>query len=166
MTVARVLCGGALVVGLLMSVGGCYTSVKPATKSAVAPGHDHPDEGPHHGALAEWGQEDYHAEFTVDHQTKQATVYLLGPDAKKPAPIKERDITIIIKNVTPPVTINLKATPEKDDPPGTASRFVGKHDILGKEMEFAGEINGMVEGKAFIGDFKEKPHKDHKHEKK
>src|SRR2546423_14706006 len=49
--------------------------------------HAHPTEGPHHGALAEWGDEEYHAEFTVDHKGKKATVYILDGTARKAAPI-------------------------------------------------------------------------------
>jgi hypothetical protein len=127
--------------------------------------HDHPDAGPHGGALAEWGDEKYHAEFTVDHGKKQATVYILDGDAKKAAPIAATTIDLAITNVKPLVRVALKADPQKDDPKGQASRFVGTADELGKEMEFKGEISGNVAGTPYTGSFEEKEH-SHGHDKK
>jgi hypothetical protein len=43
--------------------------------------HDHGN-GPHGGALADWSGGKFHAEFTVNHDRKEATVYLLGADGK------------------------------------------------------------------------------------
>jgi hypothetical protein len=122
--------------------------------------HDHPDEGPHGGALAEWGNEEYHAEFTVDHKTKQATVYILDGTAKKAPdidPAKITEVKLSITNVTPPFTLTLKHDPKKSDTKGIA--FVGTHDALGKEMEFKGNISGKIGDKPqYNGDFKEEPH--------
>ena len=42
---------------------------------------------PHGGPLAEWGEDEYHAEFTVDHKEKKAGVYIYAGDAKTPKPI-------------------------------------------------------------------------------
>ena len=42
-------------------------------------------------------------------------------------------------------------------PPGTSSRFVGKHEKLGVEQEFAGEVSGDVDGRPLAGEFEEKP---------
>lgn len=158
----------AILAAALFATGGCTPHVvtKPkSSASATGHGHDHPHEGPHGGALVEWGDEEYHAEFTVDHGKKQATVYILDGSAKKPAPIKVESITLVIMNVKPPATVTLKADPQKDDPASSASRFVGQHDALGKEMEFEGEISGKVGEKPYAGDFKEEAH-DHKHEHK
>ena len=44
-------------------------------------------QGPHKGAIGDWGNK-YHIEFTVDHDKKEATVYILGSDEMTPAPIK------------------------------------------------------------------------------
>lgn len=129
-------------------------------------GHDHPAEGPHNGALAEWGEEEYHVEFTVDHGQKQATVYILDGKAKQAMPIQAETITLVLKNVQPPANVTLRADPQQDDPKGTASRFVGQHDALAKEMEFQGEISAKVGDKPYAGEFEEKAHKDHKHDKK
>ncbi len=51
--------------------------------------------------------------------------------------------------------MDLKATPEAGDPAGKSSRFVGKHEHLGKEQEFEGTLSGVVDGKPYAGDFKE-----------
>ncbi len=122
-------------------------------------GHVHSDPGPHGGVLAEWGEEEYHAEFTVDHAKKQATVYILDGQAKNAVPIASETIELTLTNVTPPVQIALQADPQKEDPKGSASRFVGTHDQLGTEMEFKGEISGQVARKPYTGTFEEKEHK-------
>lgn len=142
---------------------------KPAGKTgsdaAANTGHGHPHDGPHEGALAEWGDEEYHAEFTVDHGKKQATVYILDGTAKSAPKVDPKEIGSVVLTIkaTPPVRIELQADGQKTDARGIA--FSGTHDLLGKEMEFEGTISGKVTNKDYAGDFAEKPH-DHKHEKK
>src|SRR5262249_30899832 len=99
-----------------------------------------------------------------DHKAQEATVYILGGDAKKPAPIAVEKLTLSIKN--PQFQLELKAVPQEGDPTGKSSRFTGKHENFGKEQEFEGTLSGVVEGKPYAGDFKEEEPKDHKHEKK
>jgi hypothetical protein len=113
--------------------------------------------GPHGGTVADWGGGKYHVEFTVDHGKHEATVYVLGGDEKTPAPVKAKDGQLLLTIKEPPFQVVLKATPLKDDPPGAASRFVGTHERLGKEQEFAGTISGEVDGKPYAGDFREEP---------
>jgi hypothetical protein len=122
--------------------------------------HDH-GAGPHDGTIFDFGK--WHAEFNVDHKTKEATVHILTYK-NKPSPIQVEKLLLSIK--TPQFQVDLKATPEEGDPAGKASRFVGKHDNFGKEQEFEGTLSGEVDGKPYAGDFKEEEHKDHKHEKK
>lgn len=148
---------------LTLSSGCSQRPISPSKKTdAKKPAHDHPDEGPHNGALAEWGEK-YHAEFTVNHDTKTATVFILDESAKKNVPIPADTITLTITNVKPPVQIPLKADPEKDDPKGQSSRFVGTHEKLATVMEFKGEISGKVGETPYVGTFEEKAHD---HEKK
>jgi hypothetical protein len=128
--------------------------------------HSHPEEGPHGGPLAEWGEEKYHAEFVVNHDKKEATVYILDGSAKKASPIAAETISLTITNVKPVAQITLKADPDKDDPKGSSSRFVGTHDKLGTKMDFTGEISGKVGNTPYAGTFEKHDHKDHKHEKK
>jgi hypothetical protein len=139
----------------------------PAKRAAkkAGHGHAHPEHGPHAGALAEWGDGDYHVEFTVDHAGKQATVYLLDRTAQRAPRVaadKVTQMTLTLTNVTPPLTLELKHDPHKSDAKGVA--FVATHDQLGKEMEFKGTISGKVGDKDFAGDFTEEPH-DHQHSK-
>ena len=148
----------ALGAALLFALAGCFPADSARggkAKGGHGHAHAHPDEGPHHGALAEWGEEEYHPEFTVDHKTQEATVYILDGNAKKAKPIKAKSIGLALK-LQPPVTLTLDAKPQQGDPEGASSRFVGKHAALAKEQEFEGTISGEVDGKPYSGDFKEK----------
>ncbi|MDP1797670.1 MAG: hypothetical protein Q8K78_09325 [Planctomycetaceae bacterium] len=126
------------------------TAPKDATKHAAH------GEGPHEGAVADWGGGKYHVEFTVDHDKQEATVYVLGDDEKTAAPIKAEKILLSIN--APKFQVDLVAAPQEGEADGKASRFVGKHESLGKVQEFAGSISGEVEGTPYVGDFKEEPH--------
>ncbi len=175
MTAIRLLTMTSFLASTMLFVAGCNPGGTPAakdTKDAKAGGkkdakkvdkHDHPHEGPHEGALAEWGEEEFHVEFTVDHKKQEARVYVLGPDSKKAAPIKSAKIMLSIKD--PLIQIELKPEPQKDDPAGSASVFVGKHEKLAVEREFVGTLSGEVNGKQFAGDFKEDEHAGHKDKK-
>ena len=102
-----------------------------------------------------------HAEFTVDHKKQEATVYILDADVKKAEPSQADKLLLSIKN--PQFQAELKAVPMDGEPKGKSSRFVGKHEKLGVEQEFEGTVSGEIEGKPYLGDFKEKP-EDHKHD--
>lgn len=125
-------------------------------------GHDHDDhdhgDAPHDGTIADWGGGDYHVEFTVNHDEQQATVYILGDDAKTAKPIAVDEIQLNIKD--PVLSATLKASPQDGDPEGQASRFVGNHEGLGVVQEYEGTISGVVDGTPYAGDFKEVAH-DH-----
>jgi hypothetical protein len=153
----------------LLGTLGCGPAFAPAPAPAPAPqptagkGHGPEHEhgaGPHGGAVADWGGGAYHVEFTVDHEKKEATVYILGSDEKTPAPIKAAAIQLTI--VDPPTEVELAARPLEGESEGTSSRFVGTHDTIGIVKEFSGTIGGVIEGTPYSGDFKEEPHGDHK----
>jgi hypothetical protein len=126
-------------------------TAKTAEKNPEKEEHSH-GAGPHGGTITEWGAEAYHVEFTVNHEKKEATVYILGGDAKTPSPIKTEKIRLVIND--PSTELDLTALPLEGEKDG-ASRFVGTHDNLGKVKEFAGTISGEVEGTPYTGDFKE-----------
>jgi hypothetical protein len=156
----RVMLVGAALAAILV-MAGCGSPAGPGKQEGDSAGkkpkeddHSH-GTGPHGGAVCDWGK--YHLEFTVDHQKKEATVYVLKLDAKAAAPIKADQLLLKIKD--PPFELVLKPAPQEKDPKGTASRFVGKHDRLGKEQEFEGTITGEVGGKTYTGEFKEEPEK-------
>src|SRR5947209_1202579 len=116
--------GSAFLAGSL-ALAGCNSQPagpSPTTAIPAKPvGHDHADEGPHGGPLVEWGQEEYHLEFTVDHGKQEATVYVYDGNIKGPKPLPAQPLTLTLKQ--PVVTIALEAKPQADDPAGSASRF-------------------------------------------
>jgi len=118
--------------------------------------HSHGTSGPHGGVLAEWGDHDYHVEFTVDHQAREVVVYLLDATAKKaPAldPQLVTDMKVTLQNVPGPIVIELKYDAGRSSTQGLA--FAGRHDILAKEMDFRGEVSGLVKGTPYVGAFAE-----------
>lgn len=152
---------GTLLLGLAL-VTGCGnqgTSPRGGEKATTIGGGKEEDHshgtGPHGGAVFDLGGGTYHAEFTVDHRKQQATVYTLGSDAKTAAPVKADLLLLSIKE--PPFQVELKAIPLSGEPKGKSSRFVGQHERLGKEQEFAGTVSGLIDGKPYAGDFKEEP---------
>ena len=149
----------------LMVGCGDKAAQEPATQPAAAADdhpHPHPDEahghgaGPHDGTLADWGGGKYHVEFTVDHEKQEGTVYVLGGDEKTPSPIKAEEIQLSIKD--PVMQVTLKATPQEEDPEGSASRFVGNHESLGVVQEYEGTVTGVIDDTPYSGNFKEEPH--------
>lgn len=152
---------------IALFVAGCES--QPAATSSSTPkptsahdDHDHHGAGPHGGTIAEWGGGMYHIEFTVDHDKKESVVYVLGGDAKTPAPIKAAAVMLTINE--PSFQVELTAQPLEGESKGMSSRFVGQHDSLGKVQEFAGTVTAEVDGTPFAGDFKEEAEgHDHKH---
>lgn len=117
--------------------------------------HDH-GAGPHDGTLADWGGGAYHVEFTVDHDKKEATVYILGSDEKTPTPIAAESILLTIKE--PSLQTDLKPVPLEGEAAGKSSRFVGTHDGLATVRNFEGTISAEVDGTPYAGNFKEEAH--------
>jgi hypothetical protein len=161
----RMPAGGLTALAALALVVGCNKQGETNPKGDTRPGkaatdakgdHGH-GAGPHGGTVADWGGGKYHVEFTVDHGKQEATVYILGSDEKTPAPIKAADGQLLLTIKEPSFQVPLKAAPQQGDPKGTASRFVGKHEKLGKEQEFAGTISGEADGTPYAGDFQEEP---------
>jgi hypothetical protein len=151
---------GLFVIGLCLTVVmGCGTSAPPAappvnsTEPAAHAGHG---AGPHDGTVTDWGGGKYHVEFTVDHDKKEATVYILGGDEKTPAPVKATKVLLSIND--PKFEVELMPQPLDGETDGACSRFVGTHDNLGIVREFAGTISGEIQGTPYTGDFKEEPH--------
>jgi hypothetical protein len=126
----------------------------PANTKTESGDHAH-GPGPHGGTVADWGGGAYHVEFTVDHDKKQATVYVLGSDEKSPSPVKADKVLLSITE--PAFQVDLTPEPLEGETGGMSSRFVGEHDNLGIVREFAGTISAEVEGKPFAGDFQELP---------
>jgi hypothetical protein len=152
---------GSVLACVLMTFGcGNGEEEKPAADNAASStaaddgGHSH-GSGPHGGAVSDWGGGAYHVEFTVNHDKKESTVYVLGSDGKSPAPIAASNITLSIDE--PAFQVELAAQPLEGEPAGLSSRFVGTHDNLGIVREFSGSITGEVDGTPYAGDFAETP---------
>jgi len=149
---------------LLSAAIGCGSTTPPtaAPSNAAAPATHGHGAGPHEGVVTDWGGGKYHVEFAVDHDKKEATVYILGGDEKTPAPVKATKVMLSIND--PKFEVELIPQPQAGEADGASSQFVGTHDNLGIVREFAGTITGEVEGTPYTGDFKEEPHgADHKH---
>jgi len=121
--------------------------------------HDH-GAGPHGGTLADWGGGRYHVEFSVDHDAKQATIHVLGADAKTPAVVSAANGKLLLTIREPAFQVDLLARPQTGETAAAASRYVGTHESLGVVREFAGTISGEVDGTPFAGEFVEQAH-DH-----
>lgn len=146
---------GLAVVGCGSEESAPTTTPETTNSKPAEEGHSH-GEGPHGGTIADWGGGTYHVEFTVDHDKKEATVYIVGSDGKSPAPIKAEKVHLVIND--PETELDLTAQPLEGEAEGTSSRFVGTHDTIGIVKEFEGTITGEVEGTPYVGEFKELPH--------
>jgi hypothetical protein len=155
----------ALATSVMMATGCGEKPSAPATQqtapaSAAADDHHH-GAAPHGGTITDWGGGVYHVEFTVDHDAKSASVYILGSDGKSPEPVKADKILLSISD--PAFQVELNADPLPGELGGMSSRFVGTHDNLGIVREFAGTVSGEVEGTPYVGEFSEVAG-DHGHE--
>ena len=130
--------------------GGCDGKKEAPKGNQPANDHEH-DAGPHGVAILEFGK--YHGEFKPDHVKKEATVWVLGADAQKPARIKADKLRLVVSNTNPKIEIDPLPTDKADD--GTASVFGGKHDGFGIELESEGTVSGQIDGTPYSGDFKE-----------
>ncbi|MBY0513074.1 MAG: hypothetical protein K2P78_04085 [Gemmataceae bacterium] len=126
---------------------------------AVVAGAARADEiGPNKGPVAEWGEEEYHLEVLPDAKTGTVTVLVYGNHddlhkAKKKA-IDSKSVTVTFKN--PALTVKLDPAPEKDDPKGASTKFVGKAAGLDKLGKLEGTVAGKVGNKPYSGEFKQK----------
>ena len=142
---------------------------KAATAKSSDHGHSHNDDhhshgaGPHDGTLADWGGGKYHVEFTVDHDKKEAVIYVLDSDEKTAAPVKTADGKLLLTIREPAFQVELVARPLAGEGDGKSSCYGGTHESLGIIREFTGTISGEVDGTPFAGEFAEQPHGDHDH---
>ena len=137
-----------LAFGLTFATFGCssksdYKTVDAVKQAAPLPEHDHGHaaKGPHGGGIVELGDEEYHAEIVVDHDSESVVVYLLGKDAKTATPVAATEVTLALEGKE---DLTLKATPQADDGEGKASKFViVNHDLIHALMD-AGFVHGAL----------------------
>jgi hypothetical protein len=151
------MCGACLF--FAVALPGCNTQKKtdPAKKNAQAKTDQkdhkgHAEVGAHGGPFAEW-EPGYHAEFTVDHDAKTATIYILDEDLKdtKLDAAKITKVTLTITSAKPEVSIDLKHDAKLSGDKMTV--LTGVHEELAKKADLKGNIKGTVDGKPFEGDF-------------
>ncbi len=149
----------------LVGCNGGSSEYKPAgelPQTADDHAHDHSAEGPHHGALVELGEEEYHAEIVVDGKTHTLRVYLLGPDARSAVTTAATELTI-----TPQGAAVITLKPAADQPAGEASVFEFQDDAIVHEIAEDEFIHGELAVKIGEKDFKKGLdvhfHGDHDH---
>ena len=169
-TAVAILASAIYAVGCSQAPAPARAPAKAAAAKASAHGHSHAHDhhhdhgsGPHDGTLADWGGGKYHVEFTVDHDKKEAVIYVLGRDEKTAAPVKTADRKLLLTIREPAFQVELAARPLAGEGDGTSSCYGGSHESLGIVREFAGTISGAVDGTPFAGEFAEQPHGDHDH---
>jgi len=126
-------------------------------------GHNHPSEGPHHGALIELGKEAYHAELVHNEKNGSVTIYVLDSGVKKSVPIKAESVLINTKHDGKGQQFTLTAAPEANDPKGQSSRFSTQDKSLGdllEEHDTEARLVLEIDGKSYNGKI---PAHDHKH---
>jgi hypothetical protein len=139
--------------------GGDYKTaqqIKQENQAAGKPAHEdheHAAEGPHGGALVELGDEEYHGEIVVDGERPALVVYIVGPDAKTPAPIAASTVTVVNEAQVP---LELKAVPQEGDAEGKASKFELVDEAAVKPIVDAGFLHGALQveiaGKPYRGE--------------
>lgn len=151
---------------VLLAVGcGTKPATQPTAPAPTAPAadkHDHPVTGPHGGPLAEWGDHQFHAEFTVDHETGTAVVYVLDRNATAAVPIAAKQLTLSLK-LNEPTTLTLAPKPQPGDPAGKASAFEGRHEALRTIRRLTGTVGGQFDGSRYSGAFAQAAHGDDQH---
>ncbi|MBN8624735.1 MAG: hypothetical protein J0M17_04515 [Planctomycetes bacterium] len=164
-----------MTIGSVMLTGCGREADKHATKdgehrpgdghAAGEAGHEHPSEGPHKGHLIELGKEEYHAELLHDDSAHRITVYLLDGAGKKAVAIPEKELTVNAIAEGKPAQFKLLATPQKDDPSGSASKFELVDHALCEALDdpnSKGRLTVTIAGKQYSGDMAHDEHDDHK----
>ncbi len=147
--------------------GGEETSDSTAgTTSATASHEDvhaHPSEGPHHGSLIEFGNEEYHGEFL--HDEESITIYILDSAATEQVPIAAESITLNVTHDGAATPHEMVATPDASDPEGKSSRFVLSDAAVVEMLDSEGttaRVSVMIEGTPYQGNVAH-DHEGHDH---
>lgn len=163
----------ASVVAMLIALVGCngseteYGGSTAGTNSTSAEhtdaDHAHPSEGPHHGSLIEFGNEEYHGEFL--HDDESITIYILDSGATEQVPIEAESITLNVTHDGTPSTHELAASPDESDPEGTSSRFVLTDAAVVEMIDAEGStarLSAMIDGTPYSGNIVHS-HEGHDH---
>lgn len=143
----------ALAVGVLVAflATGCGSDGVSRAPAATERTRETPV-GPHLGALVAWGEQ-HRVEFVADRVTGEVTVYVLGRDARTPAPVATDEIVLSLDE--PAIQVALKPSPQARDPMGTSSRFVGSLPDSTRGWRLRGVLSGVVDGNRVSGELVE-----------
>ncbi len=103
--------------------------------------HAHPSEGPHHGALIELGNEEYHAELVHDDEAGSVTIYVLDAHAEEPVAIASSEVTINVTHDGKGSQYKLAAVDAAD---GKASQFASSEPALAEGLDAEGAKAQLV----------------------
>lgn len=170
-TLASIMLATLLGVGLI----GCNGSPKASGgadehEHSEGDGHDHgdehahPTEGPHHGALIELGNEEYHAELVHNDEAGTVTIYLLDGHAEAPVNTSSPEITI---NVTMDGQGNQFKLPAVDATAGKSSEFASSDPALAKALDAEGakaQLVVTIGEKQYRGSVAHDHDHDHEHD--
>lgn len=157
MTTAKTL--GPALLAAALALTGCDKKAEPSKAEPRKGGHEtHAHgKGPHGGVIFDLGK--VHGEFDVDHDKKEAVLYILGGDEKTAKAVDAKEMTVTTKEtktkegkVVPPITVKLLPKDLKD---GKATTFAGTDPGLGNVAEFEGTVTAEIDGKPAEGEFKE-----------
>jgi hypothetical protein len=148
----------SLAAGVAFGAVGCngsseYKTVPEVKKASPLPDHEHGAKGPHGGGIVELGDEEYHAEIVVDHDSHALSLFVLGKDAKTAELVAAKDVSITPNGKE---ALTLKAAPQKGDAEGKTSRFELVDNKLVHDLLDAGFLHGEL--RITIGD---KPYLGH-----
>jgi len=147
-----------VVSAVLYGCNGDAEKTEKTSKTKQPSGHSHGEKGPHKGVLVELGDHEYHGEVVHDEKTNIVTVYMLGGDAKTPAPISAKTVTVNLSHDGSPEEFTLDARPDKNDPMGKSSRFVTQGSELGEHLDLDDVTNRRlvveIDGTSYSGAIK------------
>jgi len=107
--------------------------------------------GPNGGRLIVLGDEDYHAEFVIDHAKGEVIIRILDGTGREPVGIEQRTITLNFKSQGRPHQIELVAANCPEGQASKSSCFSGTSDLLRGECELTGRLNLVIGGKPYTG---------------
>lgn len=141
--------GGGVLLALAVCILICLSVVRDATRPHGQEGHDHPP-GPHGGTVVAVGRENrFHVEAVFE-RGGQVRVYTYGEDETQVYPVEAVAVPAVVKRVDDRTEFNLRLSPEPQpgDPPGKASRFIGR---LPQEID-GGQVELVVPAMSFGGE--------------
>ena len=137
-----------LAIGAACAASGCmgsndYKPVQSVKKAPPSADHDHghAEKGPHGGGLIELGEEEYHGEIVLDHDSHTVALYVLGKDAKTPVATAATEVKITPEGKSDLV---LKAAPQTGDAEGKASKFELVSDEVVHDLLDTGFLHGKL----------------------